>query len=240
MRHLLPNNVHTATEYIWEMPTNNAIELTWKRSRQWSKSRRSACRTDSRTFSVGWRVLCNSSNNHMHEWTVETLALFPGHSHLQYLMAYSMQIQRGEAWRFGYLWLRHVGGAQQGISKPFLVLLVRGLEARALTRQSQYHPSFIAPGTIWHGMGITTVGHRSPYIYHLSTWRNRMWPNLPGLPPLYLHTVSDQILEVGTTWERGHGNLALLCLKFKYTIKKPEWESACMGTRLYLLWDWVE
>ena len=95
MRHLLPNNVHTATEYIWEMPTNNAIELTWKRSRQRPKSRRSVCRTDSRTFSVGWGVLCNSSNNHMHEWTVETLALFPGHSHLQYLMAYSMQIQRG-------------------------------------------------------------------------------------------------------------------------------------------------
>ena len=84
------------------MPTSNAIELTWKRSRQRPKSRRSVCRTDSRTFSVGWGVLCKSSNNHMNEWTVETLALFPGHSLLQYLITYSMQIRRGKAWE---IWL---------------------------------------------------------------------------------------------------------------------------------------
>ena len=28
-----------------------------------------------------------------------------------------------------------------------------------------------------------------------------MRPNLPGLPPPYLHTASEQILEVGTVWE---------------------------------------
>ena len=36
--------------------------------------------------------------------------------------------------------------------------------------------------------------------------------NLPGFPPPYLHTVSDQILEVGTAWERGYLNQpAKLC-----------------------------
>jgi len=59
------------------------------------------------------------------------------------------------------------------------------------------------------------VGHHPPCVYLLSTWRNRMWPNLPGLPPPYLHTVSHQILEVGTSWERGYyfhfmGGLKLL------------------------------
>jgi len=81
-----------------------------KRSRWRDKSRSSACRTDSRTFSVGWGVLCNSSNNHMHEWTVETLDSFPGHSHLQYLIAYSMQIQREKAWE---IWLLAVTSGGQ-------------------------------------------------------------------------------------------------------------------------------
>jgi len=42
-----------------------------------------------------------------------------------------------------------------------------------------------------------------PCVYPLSTGHNHTWPNLPGLPPSYLHTESDQILEVGTDWERG-------------------------------------
>jgi len=60
------------------------------------------------------------------------LASFPGLSHLQYLIAYSMQIQRGKAWE---IWSRVVmsgrqkvdtrrGGVRRGISKPFLVLSV--------------------------------------------------------------------------------------------------------------------
>jgi len=72
------------------------------------------------------------------------------------------------------------------------------LEARA---QCQSHPSFIVPGMVRHETAITTVRHRPPCVYLLSTWRNHTWRNLPGLPPPYLHTVSDQILEVGTAWE---------------------------------------
>ena len=38
-------------------------------------------------------------------------------------------------------------------------------------------------------------------VYCLSTWRHHMWPNLPGLLPPYLHTASNQRLEVGGAWE---------------------------------------
>ena len=97
---------------------------------------------------------------------------------------------------------RHtVGGARWRISKPFLVLSVQGLEARALARQCQYHLLLIAPGTVQHETEITTVGYCPPCVYHLFTWCNCTWPNLPVLPPPYLHTVSNQILEVGTAWE---------------------------------------
>ena len=92
------------------MPANKAIDLTWKRSQRRHKSQRSVCRTDSRTSAVGWGVLCNSSNNHMNEWTLETLALFPGRSHLQYLITYSMQIRRGKAWE---IWLLAVTSGGQ-------------------------------------------------------------------------------------------------------------------------------
>ena len=44
-----------------------------------------------------------------------------------------------------------------------------------------------------------------PSVYPLSTWCDRMRPNLPGLPSPYLHNASDQVLEV---WERGYN---LLC-----------------------------
>jgi len=112
------------------------------------------------------------------------------------------------------------GGARWGISKPFLVLSVRGLEARALARQCQYHPSFIATRTVWHEMGITIVGHRPPCVHHLSTWRNRTWPHLPGLPPLYLHTVSDQVLEVGTAREWGYHDPLFCILYLTWTCKQ--------------------
>jgi len=37
-------------------------------------------------------------NNLLSVSCITKLALFPSHSHLQYLIAYSMQIRRGEAW----------------------------------------------------------------------------------------------------------------------------------------------
>ena len=43
---------------------------------------------------------------------------------------------------------------------PFL----RGLEARALARQCQYHPSFIAPGMVQHKTGITIYCRALPPV----------------------------------------------------------------------------
>jgi len=40
-------------------------------------------------------------------------------------------------------------------------------------------------------------------LWHLSTWYHCTWPDLPDLPPPYLHTASDQRLEVGVAWEWG-------------------------------------
>ena len=40
------------------------------------------------------------------------------------------------------------------------------------------------------------IGHQPYCVYCQSTWHH-MQPDLPGLPPPYLHTASDQRLEVG-------------------------------------------
>jgi len=45
----------------------------------------------------------NTANSHKQKTNYDcvhcnNLASFPGHSHLQYLIAYSMQIRRGKAW----------------------------------------------------------------------------------------------------------------------------------------------
>ena len=77
---------------------------------------------------------------------------------------------------------RHPGGSVWWrILKPFFVLSVWGLEARMLGQQ--YHLSFTMPG-----MYVSTENRDyyfqalPPCVYPLSTWCNRMWPNLPGLP----------------------------------------------------------
>ena len=90
------------------------------------------------------------------------------------------------------------------MSNPFLVLSARVLEVRVLARQRQYHSSFTVPRMVWHEMENITDMHRPPCVYPQSTWCNYIWPNLPGLPPLYLHTANDQILEAETPWEWGY------------------------------------
>ena len=56
---------------------------------------------------------------------------------------------------------------------------------------------------VQHEMENITDIH-DPRVYPQSTWCNYIWPNLPGLPPLCLHTANDQILEAGTPWEWGY------------------------------------
>ena len=96
----------------------------------------------------------------------KSVASFPGCSHLQNLIACSMQIRRGKTWEIwsravtsGRQRVRHTkGGAQQRILNPFLVLSIREMEARALARQC--HSSFTKPGMFRHEPGIITIGHR--------------------------------------------------------------------------------
>jgi len=71
--------------------------------------------------------------------------------------------------------------ARNTCSKPFLVVSVQGVEARAFARQCQYyHLLPTTPGTCQWGMGHITV----PGVYPLSTWQHRVWPDQPHL---YLH-----------------------------------------------------
>ena len=44
-----------------------------------------------------------------------------------------------------------------------------------------------------------------PHVYLTSCMRL----NLPGVPPLFLHTASDKKLEMEMTWERGYWQLCL-------------------------------
>ena len=55
------------------------------------------------------------------------------------------------------------------------------------------------PPNLWWTLRASRsfIGHHPPCVYHLSTWCHHTWPNLPGLPPPYLHTASDQILKDG-------------------------------------------
>ena len=57
---------------------------------------------------------------------------------------------------------------------------------------------FASPRTDRRETGIMTP--------HVSTWCHRTWPNLPGLPPPYLHPASDQMMSVGVAWEQGYNS----------------------------------
>jgi len=68
----------------------------------------------------------------------------------------------------------------------------RGLDAKVVVKQQQYHSFFAMPGMGWHYIGINMV-----YLTLLHVTRS---PG-PSLP--YLHTASTQRLEVGVAWEQG-------------------------------------
>jgi len=99
---------------------------------------------------------------------------------------------------------------------PFF-LSVQQLEARVLARQRQYHSSFTTLGTFKSKLGVVScwnIGAHSvgrfgskqklllsgttamclPSIYLMSPHVTKS----PRPSPLYLHTESNQILEVGT------------------------------------------
>ena len=106
-------------------------------------------------------------------------------------------------------WLTHGGSARPRIVKSFLVMSITGLEARSIWKAAsiQFIVNTVhcsqSQGTGQFETGIITVGHCPPCVHNLSTQCHGTWPDLPGLLPQYLHTTSDQILEVGTAWELG-------------------------------------
>ena len=77
----------------------------------------------------------------------------------------------------------------------------------------------MTPRLVQHEMGIIYVGHCPLFVYPLSTWCSCMWPNLPGLLPLYLHTT-----QTNTGTNTGGGKLNLKCNKQDmsvHTLSKP-------------------
>ena len=124
----------------------------------------------------------------VHSESIKHLASFPD-QHGRYGYMQWHQVGRGKTHRG--CWLTE-------ILEAFLVLLVQGLGTRALSisRLHQYCLLFTMPETIQCETGIITVGHRPLCVYPLSTWCHCTWPDLPGIPSPYLHTVSNQRLEV--------------------------------------------
>ena len=131
------------------------------------------------------------------------LASFPGCSHLQNLITCSMQIRRGKAWEIwsrAFTSGRHTGGSTRWrISKPFLVLSVQGLEAKTLSRQHQYHCH-----SQHHRLFNTRCCGTPPPVCLSSVYRTSLHMTKSSRhSPLFSHTASDQILEVGMAWEWG-------------------------------------
>ena len=99
------------------------------------------------------------------------VALFPGHSHLRYLIACCTCIQmwRGKTWE---IWSRTVTSGRQRVDTQgmvpdkefwslFLALLVWGLEAGVLVRQHQYPDNFTVTymyQTPWEWSAVITIG----------------------------------------------------------------------------------
>ena len=78
------------------------------------------------------------------------------------------------------------------------------------------------------------VWHR----YRLSTWHQHMRPDLPDLLPPYLHTASDQRLEVGTAWDKANiDHLLLLNCNANIWIRAEEQSIGC--SHLLFLFKWV-
>ena len=146
-----------------------------------------------------------------HSWFSRSgiqLASFPGYSHLQYLIACSMQIRRGKAWE---IWSRVVPSGRQVQRVDTWGVVLNGNNSHFVSKCPQHWERKIVlfyavlllfwPPAV--GLIVSRfIEHRCPCVYVLPSVY-LTWPNLPGLPPPYLHTASNQILEVGTAWEQG-------------------------------------
>jgi len=83
-------------------------------------------------------------------------------------------------------------------------------------RQCQYSSLF---GRDRCKVWVTTNGHHPPHVYLTSC----MWLFFLGLSPPFLHTSSNQKLEVGTAWEQGYFSA------FNYCVSRSAWVHKLLG-----------
>ena len=126
---------------------------------------------------------------------------FPGRSQLQYLITCSMQLWRGKTWE---IWSRADTSSRQRVDTQGAV---------PDSNNSHFPPALRLIVQEWASRFF--VGQRLPCVYPQSNWHNHAWSDLPGLPPPYLYTTSDQILEMGIAWEQGHPWTADMLLSFQ-------------------------
>ena len=131
------------------------------------------------------------------EQGIDNLASFPGHSHLQYLIACSMQIWRGKAWE---IWSHAMTSGRQRVdtwgatpNKPFLV--------KPGPRQHQCS-LFTTPGTGQCETGILTVRHQPLCVSTLCLPDVTTRDQISQAFLLYISTL--QRLEVGRAMEQGY------------------------------------
>ena len=123
--------------------------------------------------------------------------LIPGLHHLQYFIVCSVQVWWRKAWK---IWShvvmsgRHTGAVSDC---TFHVTCLQCCEQRLPCE------CFGIQTSDWH----YKKGLWDPSLVAapcVSTWCQCTWPNLPDLPPPYLHTASNEWLEVGVAWEWGY------------------------------------
>ena len=138
-----------------------------------------------------------------------------------------MQVRRGKGWE---IWSRAVTLGRQ-VLDTWGRCPMRNLKALSCAigprAGGQSISKAVSIPSVIHSARDDLTPNRNYYcwappqcVHHLSIWRNRTWPNLPGLPPLYLHTVSDQVLEVGTAWEWGYHDPLLFVLYLTWAHKQ--------------------
>jgi len=78
------------------------------------------------------------------------------------------------------------------------------MELEDCTHQLQHENYFL----LYHTDSLHLQAGVTGYFFLFASYPNLLasFPGRPtsSIPPPYLHTVSDQILEVGTAWEQGY------------------------------------
>ena len=174
-----------------------ACSIQKQRGKVWEKESHAWCQVDMRVDVKG--AVTDSCNSQTSRW-----------SHLQFLIACSIQKRRGKVWeKESHAW-RQVdmrvdvkGAVTDSCNSQTLRWSASSLPNRTIDTVFRMLQSQVLGQNITRRTLRFFVGHRPPHIYSHVYLTSRTWLFLPGLPPPFLHTASDQKLEAGTAWERG-------------------------------------